>query len=175
MLKMPAGTGSLKYEIQQKKPFPNVRHEAVLGLLITSDLVRRLASSVVEPAGITMQQYNVLRILRGAGAEPLPTLEIRSRMIEQTPGITRLLDKLEKGGWVTRNRSEDDRRQVLCSISVRGKKLLDDLDASIDAVPERLLADVPDHEEKVLVRVLDQIRATQFEKAQPRDDANSAA
>ena len=96
-------------------------------------------------------------------------------MIEQTPGITRLLNKLEKGGWVTRNRSEDDRRQVLCSISVRGKKLLEDLDASIDAVPERLLADVPDHEAKVLVRVLDKIRATQFEKVQPRDDASSAA
>ena len=55
MFMMPAGTGSLKYEIQQKKPFPNVRHEAVLGLLKTSDLVRRLASGVVEPAGITMQ------------------------------------------------------------------------------------------------------------------------
>jgi len=172
---MSTGTGSLKYEIQQKKPFPNVRHEALLGLLKTSDLVRRAASSVVEPAGITMQQYNVLRILRGAGAEPLPTLEIRSRMIEQTPGITRLLDKLEKSGWVTRNRSEDDRRQVLCGISVRGKKLLDDLDASIDAVPEQLFADIPDHEAKVLVSVLDKIRATQFEEVQPRDDANSAA
>jgi DNA-binding MarR family transcriptional regulator len=96
-------------------------------------------------------------------------------MIEQTPGITRLLDKLEKGGWVTRNRSKDDRRQVLCSISVRGRKLLDELDASIDAVPEQLFADIPDHEAKVLVRVLDKIRATHFEKVQHRDDANSAA
>ena len=60
-----------------------------------ADLVRRRVTCVLEPHDITGQQYNVLRILRGAGAEGLPTLEIAQRMIEQTPGITRLIDRLE--------------------------------------------------------------------------------
>ena len=89
---MSDGTGSLQYEIYQSKPFHSIRHEAVLGLLKTTDLVRRAMAGVVEPARTTMQQYNVLRILCGAGKAALPTLEIRKRMIEQTPGITRLLD-----------------------------------------------------------------------------------
>lgn len=172
---MSVGTGSLKYEIQQTKPFHSIRHEAALGLLKTTDLVRRVISSAVEPTGITMQQYNVLRILRGAGDEPLPTLEIRARMIEQTPGITRLLDKLEKGGWVNRERCKDDRRQVLCSITVQGRELLESLDAAIDAIPEDLLAEVPDHEVKVLVSALDKIRACDREATQAPVDTSSAA
>jgi DNA-binding MarR family transcriptional regulator len=158
---MSEGTGSLKYEIHQTKPFHSIRHEAVLGLLKTSDLVRRVISSVVEPAGITMQQYNVLRILRGAGDEAIPTLEIRARMIEQTPGITRLLDKLERRGWVTRNRHSGDRRQVLCLITPQGKQLIDSLDDGVDAIYDQLLGTVSDGEVQVLVRAMDKLRASQ--------------
>ena len=161
---MSEGTGSLKYEIHQTKPFHSIRHEAVLGLLKTSDLVRRVISSVVEPAGITMQQYNVLRILRGAGDEAIPTLEIRARMIEQTPGITRLLDKLERRGWVTRNRHSGDRRQVLCLITPQGKQLIDSLDDGVDAIYDRLLGTVSDAEVQVLVRAMDALRASQSSK-----------
>ncbi|MDA0207348.1 MAG: MarR family transcriptional regulator [Acidobacteria bacterium] len=162
---MSEGTGSLKYEIHQTKPFHSIRHEAVLGLLKTSDLVRRVISNVVEPAGITMQQYNVLRILRGAGAEALPTLEIRARMIEQTPGITRLLDKLERRGWVTRNRHSGDRRQVLCLITPQGKQLIDSLDDSVDAIYGQLLGAVSDTDVQVLVRAMDAVRASQSAKS----------
>ena len=162
---MSEGTGSLKYEIQQTKPFHSLRHEAVLGLLKTSDLVRRVISSVVEPAGITMQQYNVLRILRGAGDRALPTLEIRDRMIEQTPGITRLLDKLEGRGWVTRNRHGGDRRQVLCLITPQGKALVDGLDDAVDAIYDRLLGTVSDPDVESLVRAMDQLRASQSAKS----------
>jgi DNA-binding MarR family transcriptional regulator len=158
---MSDGTGSLKYEIHQNKPFHSVRQEAVLGLLKTTDLVRRTISAVVEPAGITMQQYNVLRILRGSGAAPLPTLEIRKRMIEQTPGITRLLDKLEQRGWVTRNRHGGDRRQVLCLITPEGKKLIDSLDDSVDAIGDKLMETVSDKEVTLLVQALDKVRAAQ--------------
>jgi DNA-binding MarR family transcriptional regulator len=172
---MPANTGSLKYEIQQNTPFHSLRHEAVLGLLKTTDLVRRVISEVVEPAGISMQQYNVLRILRSAGAEPLPTLEIRSRMIEQTPGITRLLDKLETGGWVTRNRNKGDRRQILCGITAKGKKVIDDIDSPMKAVYDQLLGHVPDHEVTVLVRAMNKLRVTDSEKGRTPAEANSAA
>jgi DNA-binding MarR family transcriptional regulator len=171
MLGMSEGTGSLKYEIHQTKPFHSIRHEAVLGLLKTADLVRRVISGVVEPAGITMQQYNVLRILRGAGSAPLPTLGIRSRMIEQTPGITRLLDRLERRKWVTRNRHEGDRRQVLCSITPAGKKLLDKLDDAVDATFVELLGHVPDADVKAMVQTMDRVRALHIDKPAKRSKA----
>jgi DNA-binding MarR family transcriptional regulator len=168
---MSDGTGSLKYEIHQNKPFHSIRHEAVLGFLKTTDLVRRVISGVVEPAGITMQQYNVLRILRGAGDTALPTFEIRTRMIEQTPGITRLLDKLEQRGWVTRNRHGEDRRQVLCLITPEGKGLLDSLDDAVDATFDQLLGHVPDLEVLAMVQAMDKVRAAHAVKSPPQRKA----
>ena len=76
---------ALQREIRQRKPFPSKGHEVALGLLKTADLVRRLIARVLEPYGVTPQQYNVLRILRGAGPAGLPTLTVAERMIEQTP------------------------------------------------------------------------------------------
>ncbi len=96
-------TGSaLAREIQQKRPFQSARQEAALGLLKTVDVLRLHISRVLEPFGVTDQQYNVLRILRGAGQDGLPTLEIAERMIERAPGITRLIDRLETKGLVSR-------------------------------------------------------------------------
>ena len=82
-------------ELKQKKPFPSKAEEAAVTLMRTADVLRRFIGTVIEPHGITSQQYNVLRILRGAGERGLPTLEIAERMIESTPGITRLIDRLE--------------------------------------------------------------------------------
>jgi DNA-binding MarR family transcriptional regulator len=104
----------------------------VLDLLRTVDVVRRFLTRVVEPQGITLQQFNVLRILRGAErATPptgLPTLEIAERMVEHAPGITRLLDRLEAKSLVARRRCPEDRRQVLCRITPAGLALLTRLD-----------------------------------------------
>ena len=86
----------LKREIRQNRPFRSRSQEASLGLFRTADLLRRRFHAVLEPKGITQQQYNVLRILRGAGDGGLPTLTIAERMVERTPGITRLLDRLER-------------------------------------------------------------------------------
>ncbi|HWZ86101.1 MAG TPA: MarR family transcriptional regulator, partial [Thermoanaerobaculia bacterium] len=84
---------ALAREIRQTKPFQSRRHEAALGLLKTVDELRQRTSSVLEPFGVTDQQYNVLRILRGAGGAGLPTLDIAGRMVERAPGITRLIDR----------------------------------------------------------------------------------
>src|SRR5204863_7568328 len=97
----------------------------------TTDLVRRQIAAVAEPHGITLQQYNVLRILRGAGAEGLPTLEIAGRMIEQAPGVTRLLDRLQAKSLVRRQRSAEDRRQIRCWITPAGLDLLDRLESAM--------------------------------------------
>ncbi|HXH40516.1 MAG TPA: MarR family transcriptional regulator, partial [Thermoanaerobaculia bacterium] len=112
------------HELKQTKPFPSKAQEAAVALLRTADVLRRIIGAVVEPKGITTQQYNVLRILRGAGERGLPTLEIADRMIETTPGITRLVDRLETKKFVVRERCLTDRRQVFCRITPSGLSLL---------------------------------------------------
>src|SRR5881275_3603411 len=103
-------------ELKQTRPFVSPAQEATVALLRTADVVNRLVDLVIEREGITGQQYNVLRILRGAGEQGLPTLDIAERMIEETPGITRLIDRLEAKKLVTRERCNVDRRRVYCRI-----------------------------------------------------------
>src|SRR6185312_16900298 len=108
--------------------FHSVKAEVAVSILRTAALIERYYAQVVARSGLTTQQYNVLRILRGAGEEGLPTLVIRDRMIHEAPGITRLLDKLEKAGLARRERCSPDRRQVLCYITDKGLEVLDQLD-----------------------------------------------
>ena len=107
----------LQAEIAQRRPFHSIKAEVAVSILRTAALIERHFAQVVARTGVTVQQYNVLRILRGAGAEGLPTLVIRDRMIHAAPGITRLLDKLEKAGLARRERTSPDRRQVFCYIT----------------------------------------------------------
>ena len=149
----------LQQELKQRKPFQSVAQEALLGLMRTTDLVRRQAAAVVEPHDITLQQYNVLRILRGGGTDGVPTLEVAERMVEQTPGITRLLDRLEAKGFVKRQRCPKDRRQHLCWITPKSAALLERLDAPMVQFGERLMKGLKPEERTALVRLLDAIRA----------------
>ncbi|MEE2900638.1 MAG: hypothetical protein VX815_19435 [Gemmatimonadota bacterium] len=82
---------SIAEDIKQRKPFRTRSQEAYLGLVRAGDDLKRRTSAILEAAGVTLQQYNVLRILRGAGDDGLPTLTIAERMIERTPGGTLLL------------------------------------------------------------------------------------
>ena len=132
--------GTIRDEIRQTKPFASAADEAVVTLLGTADRVRTALSRVVEAHGITLQQYNVLRILRGAGDEGLPTLDIAARMIEHSPGITRLLDRLEAKKLVRRVRCPEDRRQVLCHATQAARRLLAGLDAPVADAGRRALA-----------------------------------
>jgi MarR family transcriptional regulator, organic hydroperoxide resistance regulator len=149
----------LQQEIRQKRPFRSRQQEAVLALLRTTDVVHRFLARIVEPHGITLQQYNVLRILRGAGEDGLPTLAIGERMIEQAPGITRLLDRLEAKGLVRRSRCAQDRRQVLCWLTEPGRRLLAGLDGPMDALDDGALGMLTAAEVETLIRLLDAIRA----------------
>jgi DNA-binding MarR family transcriptional regulator len=156
---MPTKTSPLRDEIKQTRPFTSPASEAVVSILRTAAVVQRHLSQVVEAGGITIQQYNVLRILRGAGNIGLPTLAIRDRMIEEAAGITRLLDKLELGGFVVRERSTPDRRQVLCHITPAGLRLLTQLDEPVDAANERAIAMLDDTEKASLAELLGAVRA----------------
>jgi DNA-binding MarR family transcriptional regulator len=152
-------TSALQHEIRQRRPFQSVAHEAVVALMRTADLVRRQMAALVEPHGITLQQYNVLRILRGGGDEGVPTLQISERMIEHAPGVTRLLDRLEAKGLIRRQRCERDRRQHLCWIEPKGLALLDHIDARTSGAHEDSLKGLRQKDRATFIRLLDAIRA----------------
>lgn len=145
-------------ELKQTRPFPSAAQEATVALLRTADLVNRLVDAVIERLGITGQQYNVLRILRGAGENGLPTLEIAERMIEQTPGITRLIDRLETKKLVARERCATDRRQVFCRITPSGLALLAKLDEPVRAAGDAALHHLSKKEIAQLIELLDRTR-----------------
>jgi len=151
--------GALQDEIKQRRPFPSKGAEGVVALVRTADLVRRVLSGVVEGRGITLQQYNVLRILRGAGGEGLPTLEIGARMIEASPGVTRLLDRLEAKGLVRRERCPRDRRQVTCRITPGGLGVLAGLDRPMDRAAESVMGGLGAGRTNRLIELLDDVRA----------------
>jgi len=153
-----SGGGRLQREIRQNRPFHSRGQEAFLSLLRTGDVVKHRFQELFERAGITFQQYNVLRILRGAGADGLPTLEIGDRMIERTPGVTRLLDRLEAKGLVQRRRSPEDRRKVLCHISPQGLELLASLDAPVTEADEMVFEGMDVADLDTLIRILDRLR-----------------
>jgi len=146
-------------EIRQRRPFAAREEEAVVALIRTTDLLRRALVAVVEPGGITLQQYNVLRILRGAGTEGLATLEIAHRMVEHAPGVTRLLDRLQAKGLVRRQRAPRDRRQIRCWIEPPGLGLLARLDGAVHETARRFMAPLPAAELSAFIAALDALRA----------------
>jgi len=150
---------TLRDEIRQNKPFESPAQEAILSLFRTTDMLQRMFSQLVEPHGISLQQYNVLRILRGAGKEGIPTLEIADRMVEKTPGITRLLDKLEAKQFVRRERCPEDRRQVLCWITERGLRLLAELDKPAVSAGSKAMEPLTSATLRSLISNLQKIRA----------------
>jgi DNA-binding MarR family transcriptional regulator len=151
--------GTIREEIRQTKPFESPADEAVVTLLATADRVRTALSGVTEARSVTLQQYNVLRILRGAGPAGLPTLDVAGRMIERSPGITRLLDRLEARGLVRRERCPEDRRQVLCRGTERARRALADLDGPLAEAIRSSLAPLDAARTADLVRLLDAVRA----------------
>ena len=126
-----SGSRSIVEELKQARPFASKAQEATIALLRTADVVRRGLARVVEKERVTLQQYNVLRILRGAGDAPLSALEISERLIEETPGVSRLLERLVTKGLIQRDRSSQDRRRLECSITPKGLELLARLDKPV--------------------------------------------
>jgi DNA-binding MarR family transcriptional regulator len=159
---------AVQREIRQPRPFRSVRQEATVALLRTASVVRRAIERVVEPKGLSLAQYNALRIVRGAGTGGIPTLAIRERMIEEGTTITRLLDKLEEGGLIRRERALPDRRQVICYATPAGAALLDTLDPLVDASDAQAVATLSDDDVETLVRLLDAVRACNAERGAAR-------
>src|SRR5689334_20235345 len=146
-------------EIKQRKPFRSRGQEATIALLRTASVVSRAVARVVEPSGLSLAQYNALRIIRGAGAVGIPTLSVRERMIEVGTTITRLLDKLEDSELIRRERAAPDRRHVICYVTPAGRRLLDQLDPLVDASDAEAVDALDDGELEQLIAMLDAVRA----------------
>ena len=149
----------VRRDLQQRTPFRSVAQEATVALLKTAAVIERALALCLAPEGLSHEQYNVLRILRGAGDEPLPTLEIRRRMIAEGAAITRLLDKLEARGYVSRERPAESRRQVLCTITAAGLEALVRVDDAVNDTDERATRTLSRTELGTLTSLLDRIRA----------------
>ena len=159
---------AIQADLRQSRPLPSARHEATVALLRTAAVVRRVIERVVEPSGLSLAQYNALRIVRGAGAAGIPTLAIRERMIDEGTTITRLLDKLEAGGYVRRERDHPDRRQVICHATDAGRRLLDRLDPLVDAADAEAAGALADEDVEAFVTMLDAVRAANAERGAAR-------
>jgi DNA-binding MarR family transcriptional regulator len=161
----------LQAEIAQRRPFHSVKAEVTVGILRTAALIERHFAQVVARTGVTIQQYNVLRILRGAGDDGLPTLVIRDRMIHAAPGITRLLDKLEKAGLARRERASPDRRQVFCYITRQGIDVLEQLDEEMRQADDVAVGTLDDAQQRQLIKLLEGVRAVHRAGNTPIDRA----
>jgi MarR family transcriptional regulator, organic hydroperoxide resistance regulator len=154
-----AAKSGILQELGQTKPFSTPYEEAGVALMRTVDELQRRLAATLAAREVTLQQYNVLRILRGAHPEAVPTLEIATRMIEKAPGITRLLDRLEVKKLIHRVRCKEDRRRVLCAITAPGLALLAQLDRPMLETMTRCFASLPAGRTRQLTRLLDDLRA----------------
>ena len=121
----------LRDEIRQTRPFASAEEEAFLNLARTAAVLNHAFAEAVKPYGITGTQYNVLRILRGAGNAGLGRNEVRDRLVAQVPDVTRLFDRMEEAGLIERERDTEDRRSVTTRITRNGLRLLQDLDEPV--------------------------------------------
>ena len=150
--------GRLQEEIQQRKPFGSLEEEAFLNLLRTSNALSQGLAALLKTADLTNTQYNVLRILRGAGAEGLPSGEVGERMITRDPDVTRLLDRLERRGLVERWRDAQDRRVVRARITQEGLRSIAPLDEPVAELHVRQLRHLGEERLRVLVGLLEAAR-----------------
>ena len=152
---------TLQRELRQRRPFASLGIEAAVAIRRTADVILQVNARTIEPFGITEQQYNVLRILRGMHPDSLPTLEIGVRMIERQPNVTRLLDRLEGKGLVVRQRSAEDRRVVQCRIADAGLALLAQIQQPLESAIDRQLRKLTEEEKAQLLVLLERVRAGQ--------------
>jgi DNA-binding MarR family transcriptional regulator len=148
----------LKTALKQTKPFRSLGHEAALSLQRTAAELEHAFESAVKPYGITATQYNVLRILRGAGAAGLCRNEVGARMVRRVPDVTRLLDRLEDMLLIVRERGGEDRRYVTTKVTAQGLELLAALDPVVDDLHDAQVGRLGNPRLRTLIELLARIR-----------------
>jgi DNA-binding MarR family transcriptional regulator len=144
----------LRAEIQQQKPFASVEQECFLNIERTGAVLHDAFERMLRPFGVSATQFNVLRILRGAGPDGLCRNEVRDRLVTRMPDVTRLLDRMEEAGLVNRVRSTSDRRQVRTQLTPRGREVVDALDAPVADEHHRRLGHLSDEQLRTLIDLL---------------------
>ena len=150
-------TATLQHEIKKKRPFNLPEQEAMLNILRTADQLQIRFARLFRKFGLTPQQYNVLRVLRGEG-RALPILEIAARMITVVPGITGLVDRLECAGLVERKRCDHDRRVIYVAIAPRAVEILAEIDEPLGNLHKQTLGHMTPEELSMLSRLLERAR-----------------
>jgi DNA-binding MarR family transcriptional regulator len=151
-------TTDLQTELKQKKPFPRISAEALVSILRTAAVLDHQLTDALKPFGITHTQYNVLRILRGAGAAGLCGREVAERMVSPVPDVSRLLDRMEDTDLISRERDSEDRRHVTARISRKGLALLDETTPRLEAVERARFGQLPAGRLQQLLEVLAAVR-----------------
>ncbi|WP_337175760.1 MarR family transcriptional regulator [Paludisphaera sp.] len=149
--------GDLGQRIGKREPFETKEEEALLNLVRTADRVQARVARLLKEHGLTPAQYNVLRILRGLG-RPTPILEVAERMLTETPGITGLIDRLEKLELVRRQRCEHDRRVIFVVLGPKGADMLAALEGPTAELRSALLSGLDEGDLSTLIRLLDRVR-----------------
>jgi DNA-binding MarR family transcriptional regulator len=150
--------GRIASEIKQSKPFDSLEQEAFLNLVRTADALTQFIQEALKPYDLSASQYNVLRILRGAGEAGLACGEIAGRMVAHDPDMTRMLDRLEKRGLVMRARGRKDRRVVMTQATPAALALLKSLDRPLRAAHERMLSHLGAARLRQLIELLEAAR-----------------
>lgn len=149
---------SLRDELKMAKPFKSVEEEAILSVARTAAVLDHANAEALKPHDLTPTQYNVLRILRGAGDAGLCRNAVGERLITRVPDVTRLLDRMEDAGLISRQRGSD-RRFVTTRITDKGLKLLDRIDRELPAIHRRQLGHVAPKRLRELIELLEEVRA----------------
>ena len=151
-------TPELRNEIRQTKPFGSLEQEAHLNVGRTYSLLQEGFERLLKSYGLSAAQYNVLRILRGAGSDGLCRNEIGDRLLTRMPDVTRLLDRMEEAGLVRRERSTTDRRLVGTQLTAKGRELVDSLDVPVAEEHARQLGHLGEDDLRTLIRLLTRVR-----------------
>ena len=144
----------LQKQLKKQQPFDSLEQEAYLNLLRTHNMLSAAPNRLLKQNALSSAQYNILRILEGNLAEGLPCLEIVSQMVTRVPDITRLVDRLEEAGLVTRNRSLEDRRVVLIALTDKGKLLIGSMHDPLNQIHQDTLGHLSHEELTELNRLL---------------------
>ena len=155
---MKKSPSKLRAEIRQGAPFISSEEELFLNLQRTAHLLTRGLGAVLGAEKLTLPQYNVLRILRGSHPEALTCGEIAERLVTPGPDVTRLLDRLEKRGFVARARDSADRRVVRSRATEAGLEVLADLDRPVASWLKDRLGHLASAEQTTLIRLLEKAR-----------------
>jgi len=132
--------------------------KAVINVLFTYGIINKTLNDVLKPFDISIQQFNVLRILRGQHEKPISLETLQELMINKMSNTTRLIDKLIKKKYVKKNINKTNRRKIDITITHEGLKLLDIVDAIIESTEKKIIGSLTDEETQELIRLLGKVR-----------------